>query len=71
MRWRDSVRMLTTVGICALAMLRNVVASIGPPSGVLFIAGIATIWADEAGVRSSREAITMPTASDATTMSTA
>ena len=37
-RCRDSVRMLTTVGICVLAMFRNVVASIGPPSGALFIA---------------------------------
>jgi len=70
-RWRDSVRMLTTVGICCLAMVRNVVASIGPPSGVLFIAGIATIWADEAGVRSRREAMTIPTATDATAISTA
>ena len=71
MRWRDSVRMLTTVGICVLAIFRNVVASIGPPSGVLFIAGIATICADEVGVRSRREAITIPTASDAIAMRTA
>ena len=34
--------------------------------GALFIGGAATICAEELGVRSSREAITMPTASDAT-----
>ena len=52
-------------------MLRNVVASIGPPSGALLIAGTATVCADEDGVRSSRDAITMPTASDATAIRTA
>ena len=36
--------------------------------GALFIGGAATAadWADEDGVRSSREAITIPTASEAT-----
>ena len=63
--------MLTTVGICVLAIFLNVVASIGPPSGVLFIAGIATICAEEVGVRSRREAMTIPTASDAIAMRTA
>ena len=62
--------MLTTVGICVFAMFRNVVASIGPASGELFIAGTETFCADEAGVRSSREAITIPTAREATAMRT-
>ena len=35
-----------------------------PVSGALFIGGTASVCADEAGVRSSRDAITMPTASD-------
>jgi hypothetical protein len=70
-RWRDSVRMFTTVGICALAMLRKVEASIGPPSGLLFIGGMVATWADDAGVRSRRDAITIPTATDATEMRTA
>jgi hypothetical protein len=52
-------------------MLRKVIASIGPPIGVLFLAGTAMVWAEEAGVKSSREAITMPTASDATAIRTA
>ena len=60
--------MFTTAGDIALAMLRNVPASTGPLSGALFIGGAATAadWADEDGVRSSREAITIPTASEAT-----
>ena len=45
-RARASVRMFTTVGVCALAMLRNVVASIGPLSGALFIAGTFTVCAE-------------------------
>ena len=44
-------------------------ASSGPVSGALFIGGTAIVCADDAGVRSSREAMTMPTASDAMTMS--
>ena len=51
-------------------MFRNVVASTGPLSGELFIAGTEMFCADEAGVRSSREAITIPTASEATAMRT-
>jgi hypothetical protein len=61
-----SVLMLTTIGDWALAMLRNVSASIGPPMGALFIAGTAIVWAAEAGVSSSREAITSATANEAT-----
>ena len=57
--------MLTTIGDCALAMFRNVVASTGPLSGALFVAGIASVCADDVGERSSREAMTMPTTSDA------
>ena len=54
-------------GDIALAMFRNVAASTGPLSGALFIGGAAAIGcADEAGVRSSRDAITIPTASEAT-----
>ena len=63
----EVLRMFTTAGDIALAMLRKVLASTGPLSGALFMGGAATVdWADEAGVRSSREAITMPTASEAT-----
>ena len=64
-----SVRMLTTIGDCAFAMLRNVWASIGPPIGALFIVGTAIVCAEEAGVRSSRDAITSATANDATAVS--
>ena len=58
--------MLTTAGLIALAMVRNVPASTGPLNGALFMGGGAMVCADEAGVRSSREAMTIPTASDAT-----
>jgi hypothetical protein len=51
-------------------MLRNVVASIGPVIGALFIDGTFTVCADEAGARSSREAMTIPTAIPATAMRT-
>ena len=61
--------MLTTIGDCALAMLRNVVASTAPLSGALLVAGIAMVCAEDAGVRSSREAMTMPTTSEAMAMS--
>ena len=63
--------MLTTAGLIALAMLRNVEASTAPLSGALFIGGTAIDWADEVGDRSSRDAITMPTASDATAINRA
>ena len=58
--------MYTTVGTCAFAMLRKVAESIAPDSGALFIGGTATVWADEAWGRPHCDAITMPTAADAT-----
>ena len=48
-RCRDSVRMLTTIGDCVFAMFRKVVASTGPLSGALLVAGIASVCADEVG----------------------
>ena len=63
--------MLTTDGVTALAMLRKVSALSGPLTGVLFIGGTAMVCADDVGVRSSLEAITMPTASEATAISSA
>jgi hypothetical protein len=51
-------------------MVRNVVASIVPTSGALLTDGTLTACADEAGVRSRRDAMTMPTAMDATAMRT-
>jgi hypothetical protein len=51
-RCRDSVRMLTTIGDCDFAMLRNVVASTGPASGALLVAGIANVCAEDTGDRS-------------------
>jgi len=62
--------MLTTIGDWVLAMLRNVVASTGPLSGAVLVAGIAIVWADETGDRSRREAMTMPTTRDAMAMRT-
>ena len=56
--------MLTTIGDCALAMLRNVVASTGPLSGALLVAGIASVCAEEVGDMPSREAMTIPTTSE-------
>ena len=47
-------------------MLRNVWASMAPVIGALFIGGAATICAEELGVRSSLEEITIPTAREAT-----
>ena len=63
--------MFTTIGICALATFRKVWASSGPVSGALFIGGVVMDCADEVGVRSRREAMTIPTASEATAMSSA
>ena len=65
--------MLTTVGLIALAMVRKVAASTGPLSGALLAGGWAgdTVCADEVGESSSREATTIPTATDATAMSRA
>jgi hypothetical protein len=42
-------------------MSRNVDAVIGPFSGALFIGGAATVCALDAGDRSSRDAMIMPT----------
>jgi hypothetical protein len=54
------------------AMFLKVDASIGPVSGALFIAGaVKAVCADDAGVRSSLEAMTIPTASDETAISRA
>jgi hypothetical protein len=63
--------MLTTAGETVLAMLRNVPASTAPPSGALFIAGAARVCAEDSGERPRRDAITIPTASDATEIRTA
>ena len=64
--------MLTTVGLIALAMVRKVAASTGPLSGALFgRRRRRRVCADEVGDSSSREAMTMPTATDATAMSRA
>jgi len=46
--------------------LRKVVASTGPLSGALLAGGALTDCAEEAGVRSRREAITIPIAVEAT-----
>ena len=62
--------MLTTIGVCAAAIRRNVCASIVPVSGALFIGGSANDCAAEVGDRSSRDAITMPTAIDTTAIKT-
>ncbi len=70
-RCRDSVRMFTTVGVTDLAMSRKVEAVSGPVSGALLAAGSAIVWADDSGERSSRDAMTIPTASEATAMSSA
>ncbi len=60
--------MLTTDGLTVFAILRKVPASTAPASGALFVGGTATVadCAIEGGDRSRREAITMPTASEAT-----
>ncbi len=65
--------MLTTAGLIALAMVRKVDASTGPLSGALLAGGTPaeTVCADEVGDSSSRDAMTIPTATDATAMSRA
>jgi hypothetical protein len=51
-------------------MLRKVAASIAPPSGALLVGGMPMVdCAADGGDRSSRDAITIPTAMDATAMS--
>ena len=52
-------------------MSRNVVAVRLPVIGALFTAGGWGAWADDAGPRLKREAITMPIAIDATAIRTA
>jgi hypothetical protein len=52
-------------------MLRKVVASIGPLRGALFIGGTLIVCADDACGNPHWDAITMPTAADATAMRTA
>ena len=58
--------MLTTIGVAIFATLRKVCASSAPVTGVLFIGGALIVCAEERGARSSRDAITMPTNSEAT-----
>jgi hypothetical protein len=62
--------MLTTAAAFAFAMVRNVVASMGPLRGALLIDGTPTDCADDAGVRSRREVMTTPTAMPATRVRT-
>ena len=57
--------MFTTIGDCAFAMLRKVDASIAPVSGALFIGGTSIVCALDAGVRPSRDVITIVTAIEA------
>jgi hypothetical protein len=63
--------MFTTIGDIAFATLRKVCASIAPAMGALFIGGTASVCADEGGARSSRDAMTIPTASEATAIKAA
>jgi hypothetical protein len=60
--------MFTTVGVTAFAMFLNVVASTGPLSGALFAAGVESVCAAERVVMSSRDASTIPTMTDASTI---
>ncbi len=64
------VRMLTTLGLASRAILRKVVESTGPEIGLLFAAGTSNGRATDAGVRPRWEAMTMPTTSEASAMST-
>jgi hypothetical protein len=63
--------MFTTVGVCALAISRKVPSVMAPLSGAWFAAGTGIVCAEDSGDRSRREAITMPTASEATAMRSA
>jgi hypothetical protein len=60
--------MLTTAGLTALAMSRNVLDVTGPVSGELFIGG-AGVCAADSGARPSLEANTRAAAADVTAMS--
>ena len=69
--WRVVItRMLTTAGLVSCAIFLNVVASTGPDSGALLVAGTWTAFANEAGARSSREARIMPPTTEIKAMST-
>ena len=61
--------MFTTAGDTAWATSRNVVAMSGPVIGALFIGG--AVWAADVGDIPSLDAITMPTAREATAISAA
>ncbi len=63
--------MLTTVGVTDFAMFRKVCASTAPVTGALAPTWGVTVTASERGERSRRDASTIPTASEATAMSTA
>jgi hypothetical protein len=63
--------MFTTAGLACFAISRNVVAVTGPVSGVLFMAGAATVCADDSDDSPSRDAITKVAAAVVTTMSNA
>src|ERR1043166_2729365 len=60
--------MLTTAGVTALAMFRNVSALSAPVIGALFIGGTGIGCAIDAGGRARGAARTIPTGSDAPTM---
>jgi hypothetical protein len=62
------VRRLTTTGPWLLAMLRNVVASIGPVNGAGFAAGTLTVCAEDACGSPHCDEMTIPTAAEATAM---
>ena len=62
--------MFTTAGAAALAIVRNVVASIAPVSGAVLLDGTAIVCADDTGVKSIRDVITAVTAIDASAIST-
>src|SRR4051812_25169502 len=61
--------MLTTAGLTSCAMFRKVAASMGPLSGELLTVGVLKVLARDDGVRSSRDAMTMPTTSEAAAIS--
>jgi hypothetical protein len=63
--------MFTTAGLARFAISRNVVAVTGPESGALFMAGAATVCADDSGDSPSRDAITRAAAAEVIAMSNA
>jgi hypothetical protein len=66
----DSVRILTTIGVCALAIVRNVLASMVPTIGLLFMGGAVDVCADDDDDKSSRDVTTIPIAIDTTPTNT-